>query len=194
MSPVKTAPRATKSSGKPSSGKPVRTLAGTVPVASDAVREAVLADYQKAVTFMQQGNYVAAHPVLKQLLQEAPPAFTDRIRMYLAACVAHSNKSEAEFGSPEEQYDYAISLLNDGRYDEAREQLNDIVSSKDDADYALYGLAVVASMTGDSQTCLDKLTEAIRLNGKNRLLARSDSDLQEMADDPRFTELLYPDA
>ena len=53
---------------------------------------------------------------------------------------------------------------------------------------------MLASITGDNQTCLDKLTEAIRLRSRNRIQARADSDFQEMADDPRFTELLYPDA
>ena len=31
-------------------------------------------------------------------------------------------------------------------------------------------------------------------NPRNRIQARSDSDFQDMADDPRFTELLYPEA
>ena len=47
--------------------------------------------------------------------------------------------------------------------------------------------------TGDSHTCLEHLTEAIRQNPKNRIQARGDSDFQDMADDPRFTELLYPE-
>ncbi len=48
-------------------------------------------------------------------------------------------------------------------------------------------------MTGDAHTCLEQLTEAIRLNPQNRIQARVDSDFQDMADDPRFTELLYPE-
>ena len=114
--------------------------------------------------------------------------------MYLAACIAQSKKSGAEFSSPEEKYDYAISLLNDGQYEDAREHLNEILAGNENADYAFYGLAVLASMTGDTQTCLEKLTEAIRLNALNRIQARSDSDFQDMSDDPRFTELLYPEA
>ncbi len=194
MPAAKAPVRPSKTSGKATSAKLPRTLAGTVVPATDGNRQQILSDYQTAVTFMQQGNYTAAHPALKKLLAEAPPEFTDRIRMYLSACIARANKPDAAFASPEEQYDYAISLLNDGRYEDAQEHLNEILSGNEAADYAFYGLAVIASMTGDAQTCLDKLTEAIRLNGKNRILARSDSDLQEMADDPRFTELLYPDA
>ena len=62
------------------------------------------------------------------------------------------------------------------------------------ADYAFYGLALLASMTGDTQKCIDHLTEAIRLNSQNRFQARLDSDFADVADDPRFTELLYPEA
>ena len=49
------------------------------------------------------------------------------------------------------------------------------------------------SITGRAQNCLDNLAKAIELNPKNRLQARSDNDFQGMVDDPRFTELLYPE-
>jgi tetratricopeptide (TPR) repeat protein len=187
-------PPANSPSKAPKSSKPSHpvTLAGTVVIASDA-RARILADYEKAVTFMQQGNYSAAHPALEDLLKTAPPEFTDRIRMYLAACIAQSNKPAAQFSSPEEKYDYAIALLNDGQYEDARDHLNEILGDEPNADYAFYGLAVLASMTGDAQTCLDKLGEAIQRNPQHRIHARSDSDFQDMQDDPRFTELLYPE-
>lgn len=192
MSPVKTA---TKTSAK-SAATPAktRTLAGTVAPAQDPARAELLKQYEAAVRAMQSGNYSAAHPALEAMLTTAPPEFVDRIRMYLAACIAQSTKNHAEFASPEERYDYAISLLNDGQYEDARQHLDEILDGDSNADYAFYGLAVLASMTGDTQNCLDKLTEAIRLNHQNRFLARSDSDFQDMNDDPRFTELLYPEA
>ncbi len=194
MASVKT-PRTTKSTATKAAGKPApRTLAGVVLPANDAARSKVLQEYQAAVTYMQQGNFSKAHPAFEQLLHDAPPEFTDRIRMYLSACIAQSDKGAAKFSNPEEQYDYAVSLLNDGHFEDARDQLNEILKTDGTADYAFYGLAVLASITGDSQTCLDKLTEAIRLQSRNRIQARADSDFQEMADDPRFTELLYPDA
>jgi hypothetical protein len=49
-------------------------------------------------------------------------------------------------------------------------------------------------MTGDCPRCIESLTEAIRLNPQNRLQARNDSDFDPVADDPSFTELLYPEA
>jgi hypothetical protein len=83
--------------------------------------------------------------------------------------------------------------LNTGYYEEAREQFNLILTAHRGADYAFYGLAVLESITGHSADCLSNLARAIELNPKNRLQARVDNDFQNMVDDPRFTELLYPE-
>ena len=48
-------------------------------------------------------------------------------------------------------------------------------------------------MTGQAEECLQHLGRAIELNPQNRILARRDSDFGDMSDDPRFTEMLYPE-
>ena len=113
--------------------------------------------------------------------------------MYINACLQQMHKQKTQFNSDEERYDYAVSLINDGHYEDARTELSQIIASNKNADYAFYGLAVLASITGDPHSCLEHLTEAIRLNPRNRIQARSDSDFQDMAEDPRFTGLLYPE-
>ncbi len=127
------------------------------------------------------------------MLAAGPGDLADRIRTHISACMAQSKPAELSFQTPEEQFDYAISQLNLGQYDDASQHLNAILEKHKNADYAFYGLAILASMTGDSNTCLEHLTEAIRQNPRNRIQARADSDFQDMADDPRFTELLYPE-
>ena len=171
-----------------------RTLAGTVPPPADANRAQVLTQYEAALRLMQDGKYDKAHAAFDKMLAAGPGDFADRIRMYISACLLQVTKGKTTFSSNEEQYDYAISLLNNGLYEDAREQFTIILKQNDKADYAFYGLAVLASMTGDQHTCLEHLTEAIRHNPRNRIQARADSDFQDMADDPRFTELLYPEA
>ena len=142
---------------------------------------------------MQDGKYEKAHTAFTQMLAASPADLAERIRMYINACLQQIAKGQTQFASQEERYDYAISLLNNGNYEDARAQLRKIIAENSSADYAFYGLAVLASMTGDAHTCLEHLTEAIHLNPKNRIQARADSDFQDMADDPRFTELLYPE-
>jgi len=171
-----------------------RTLAGNAQHSLDAARKSTLALYETALKLMQAGKYDKAHDAFTKMLEAAPQDLADRIRMYISACVAQVHKGTTSFQSHEERYDYAISLLNHGNYEDARQHLQAILLKEKSADYAFYGLALLFSMTGDSDKCIDHLSEAIRLNGQNRLQARNDSDFDAVADDPRFTELLYPEA
>lgn len=170
-----------------------RTLAGVVSPAENSPRAEVLADYEAAVRLMQEGKFEKARAAFEKLLAAGAGDLADRVRMYINASTAQLTRVKASFTNHEERYDYAVSLLNDGNYEDAREQFQQILKENAEADYAFYGLAALASMTGDSHICLEHLTEAIRLNPRNRIQARSDSDFQNMADDPRFTELLYPE-
>jgi tetratricopeptide (TPR) repeat protein len=113
--------------------------------------------------------------------------------MYISTCQRQLETRDLTFLTPEEHYDYAVSQLNIGYYEEAREQFNSILAAHPEADYALYGLALLDAMTGRAQDCIRNLAKAIELNPRNRLQACADNDFQSMADDPRFTELLYPE-
>jgi tetratricopeptide (TPR) repeat protein len=149
--------------------------------------------YQAAVQLLQQGKCEKALAAFEKLLPTAPPEILERCKMYINTCQRQLEKPKLAFLTPEEHYDYAISQLNTGYYEEAREQFNDILAGNPGADYAFYGLALLDSMTGHTRNCLENLARAIELNPRNRLQARADNDFQSMVDDPRFTELLYPE-
>jgi tetratricopeptide (TPR) repeat protein len=176
------------------SRKAPRTLAGNAQHSEDAARKATLVLYEKAIKLMHAGKYTEAHAAFTNMLATSPQDFADRIRMYIATCVGQIHEGTTFFETHEERYDYAISLLNHGNYEDAREHFHAILLKEKAADYAFYGLALLASMTGDSEKCIQHLTEAIRLNAQNRLQARLDSDFDGVSDDPRFTDLLYPEA
>lgn len=164
-----------------------------LPPAKPDGRSAVFQHYQAAVQLLQQGKYEKALAALEKMLPEAPPELKERCQMYICTCQRQLERPALTFLTPEEHYDYAVSQLNTGYYEEAREQFNSILTGHPKADYAFYGLAVLDAMMGRSQDCLANLARAIELNLRNRLQARVDNDFQSMADDPRFTELLYPE-
>ncbi len=142
---------------------------------------------------LQQGRYEKALAAFDKLLPTAPPEILERCHMYRNTCQRQLEKPKLAFLTPEEHYDYAVSQLNTGYYEEAREQFTNILASYPKADYAFYGLALLDSITGRAQDCLENLARAIELNPRNRLQARADNDFQSMVDDPRFTEMLYPE-
>jgi tetratricopeptide (TPR) repeat protein len=161
--------------------------------ASGGAQHRLLQDYQNALQLMQEGKFEKARTVLDKIIPDAPPEILERARIYLAVCDRHNRSTDRSFKTPEEQYDYAVSLLNNGAYEEARDQFEAILAKTPRADFAHYGMALLSSITGQAEEALDHLGRAIDINPANRIQARSDPDFIDMADDPRFTELLYPE-
>ncbi|HEX3438262.1 MAG TPA: tetratricopeptide repeat protein [Pseudacidobacterium sp.] len=159
----------------------------------DKEYEQALKLYQSAVQLMQEGKFDKARAAFEKLLPIAPPELMERTKVYLTACERQTRQNIRTFVTLGEEYDYAISLLNTGDYEDARDHLENILKKDRSADYAHYGLAILNSITGQAEECLEHLATAIQLNAQNRIQARTDSDFQDMADDPRFTELLYPE-
>jgi tetratricopeptide (TPR) repeat protein len=186
----------TATSGKSSSAtkKAPRTLAGDLRPIDDAARKSLLTQYEAAIKLVHANKFDKAHEAFVKLLPDAPGDIAPSIRMYVNTCEAEIAKGAAKFSNTEERYDYAISLLNQGHYEDAREHFEEILKQNKNADYAFYGMALLAAMTCDSSRCIEHLAEAIRLNAQNRLQARNDSDFESVADDPSFTELLYPES
>lgn len=150
-------------------------------------------NYEAALKAMQERKFERAKGLLEKVISGGPRELADRARMYLSSCNQQLNEGSATFKTHEEHFDYAVSLLNSGQLDQARAHLEKILKQNPKADFALYGMAVVDCLTGQVESSLKNLGEAIHLNPQNRFQARNDSDFQNMADDPRFTELLYPE-
>ena len=170
-----------------------KTIQGKVRTMADPAHQRTMQEYENALKAMQEGKYDRAAEGFRKLSEQASAEVAERSRVYLEACERQAKRNDRKFSGPEEQYDYAISLLNTGLYDEAREQFEDILKHTPKADYALYGLSILESMTGQTEACLQHLAQAIAIHPQNRIQARTAADFQDMADDPRFTELLYPE-
>jgi tetratricopeptide (TPR) repeat protein len=153
----------------------------------------VVKDYEQALKALQAQKYDRAKPLLEKVLAAGSKELSDRASMHLNICKQQLGKTSQKFGNAAEQYDYAVSLMNMGDYVGAREQLEKLLKNDPKLDYAWYGFSVLDCLTGHFPEALQHLTEAIRLNPANRFQARNDTDFQNLADDPRFTELLYPE-
>lgn len=150
-------------------------------------------NYQAGLKAMQEHKFDKAKALLLKVVAAAPRELADRAAVHLNTCSQHLERASNVFKTPEEHYDYAVSLMNLGDYVSAREHMEKILKQAPKADYAWFGLSVLNCLTGHFEDSLKHLTEAIRLNPANRFQARNDSDFQNLVDDPRFTELIYPE-
>jgi tetratricopeptide (TPR) repeat protein len=83
--------------------------------------------------------------------------------------------------------------MNLGHWDEARDHLERARKLAPKADHVIYALAALDCLTGETDAALEKLKLAIELRPENRYHARNDEDFAFLQEDPRFTELLYPE-
>jgi tetratricopeptide (TPR) repeat protein len=164
------------------------------PVAEDPRYTQALQSYESGLRAMQEHKYDKAKPHFQKVVAGGVRELMDRASVHLNTCTQHLERSSAtQFKSSEEHFDYAVSLMNVGDYVTAREHLEKLLKQNAKSDYVVYGLAALDCLTGHVEDSLRRLDEALRLNAQLRFQARNDSDFQNLAEDPRFTELLYPD-
>jgi tetratricopeptide (TPR) repeat protein len=152
-----------------------------------------LQGYEQALRLLQSQKFDKARALFEKVLESDIIELRDRAKVQINICNQQMDPTQNSFATPEEHYDYAVSLMNLGDFVGAREHLENLCSQRPELDFIWYGLAVLECLTGRTAESLQHLDEAIRLNPGNRFQARNDSDFRNMADDPRFTELLYPE-
>jgi tetratricopeptide (TPR) repeat protein len=162
-------------------------------IADDPRFSTAVQNYQAGLKAMQERKFERAKALLQKVVEGPSRELGDRAAVHLNTCNQQMARSSTSFKTSEEHYDYAVALMNQGNYDEARSHLEKILKQNAKADYAIYGLAVLDCLQGRVEDSLRHLDQAIRLNPAHRIHARNDTDFQNLADDPRFTELLYPE-
>jgi tetratricopeptide (TPR) repeat protein len=150
-------------------------------------------NYEAGLRAMQEHKFDKARGFLQKVAGGPAKELADRAAVHLNTCTQKVERTANQFKTPEEHYDYAVSLINIGDYVSAREHLDKLAKQAPKTDYVAYGFAALDCLTGHVEDSLRHLDEAIRINPTLRFQARNDSDFQNLAEDPRFTELLYPD-
>jgi lipoprotein NlpI len=118
----------------------------------------------------------------------------DRAQMHLRICEQRiSRPPSANPRGAEDHYHRGVAMMNLGHWDEAREHLERAKKLAPRADYVFYALAALDCLTGEADAALEKLKVAIDPRPENRYHARNDDDFAFLQEDPRFTELLYPE-
>jgi tetratricopeptide (TPR) repeat protein len=150
-------------------------------------------NYESGLRALQEHKFDKAKGHLQKVLSGPDKSLVDRAQVHMLTCDKHAEKPALQFKTTEEHYDFAVSLINAGDYVTAREHLDKLLKQNPKAEFVLYGLAALDCLTGHVEESLKTLGEAIQVKPALRFQARNDTDFQNLAEDPRFTELLYPD-
>ena len=164
------------------------------PIADDPRAAQALQNYEAGLRALQAHKFDKAKPLFQKVLAGPSRELTDRATVHLSICNQRLERpTTTQFKTIEEHFDYAVSLMNVGDYITAREHIEKLLKQAPKTDFVVYGLAALDCLTNHVEDALRHLDEALRLNPALRYQARNDSDFHNLAEDPRFTELLYPD-
>src|SRR5271166_4241589 len=187
-------PNKTKILRAPAAGPEARTRGNNaLKIADDPRFAQAVQNYEAGLKALQAHKYDKAKGYFEKVVAGTSPELADRAMAHLTACNQQMSRASTNFKTAEEQFDYAVSLMNMGDYVTARENFDSLTAKFPKLDFIWYGVAALNCLTGRFPEAIANLGEAIRLNPANRYQARNDSDFRNLADDPRFTELLYPD-
>jgi tetratricopeptide (TPR) repeat protein len=160
----------------------------------DPAAEEQLKLYEEALQQFQEQKYAKAKTVFEKVLTGPGRECADRARVHLRIIEQRLKPSEAANPkSPEEHYQHGVAMMNMGRWDDARTHLLKARKLAPKADYVIYAMAALDCLTGEADSAMENLKLAIQLRPENRYHARNDEDFAFLQEDPRFTELLYPD-
>lgn len=117
----------------------------------------------------------------------------ERARVYVRICDQRLSRTTLQLKTAEDYYNYAVGLANEGNAEESEQYLLKALKLSPKSDYIYYALATTRALRDDVNGALEHLLKAIELDERNRFQAQNDADFANLLEDPRFTELLYPE-
>lgn len=190
---AKTAPAAQAKSKKKNILQPRGPQHGGVELV-DPLVQAQMKTYEEAMSLFHQQKFQRAKAELEKVMAGPSKELADRARTHLRITEQRMKPSQDQNPkSPEEHYQRGVAMMNLGRWDEARESLEKSRKLAPKADHVHYALAALDCLTGEADSAMANLKIAIELRPANRYHARNDEDFAFLQEDPRFTELLYPE-
>lgn len=163
------------------------------PTPDEIAHKHALERFTSGLQMMNGGQLAKARAVFEKLVNHPSREIGERSKVYLNICNQRAAKPAVNLKTVDDLYDYAVSLANEGQPEQAEEQLRKALKINPNADFLYYALAATFSLRNDVEGTLEYLDKAIQMNHRNRYQAQNDPDFENMLEDPRFTELIYPE-
>jgi tetratricopeptide (TPR) repeat protein len=153
-----------------------------------------LKQYEEAVRYCNQLKFHKAKQVFEKVARGPSRELADRAHVHLRICEQRISRPPTPvLRTAEDYYHQGIAMMNLGLWDSAREHLDKARKLAPKGDFVFYALAALDCLTGEAEAALENLKIAIDLRPENRYHARNDEDFAFLQEDPRFTEVLYPE-
>lgn len=158
-------------------------------------RSTLIKRYETAVRLLYRQQFERAMEAFEKVISAdgQNKEMHERALTHIRLCRSKMARRQPVPKTTEELYDVAITLINDGRFQESMKHLNRALKPSPKCDYVNYALAVCYSRLGNRDRALKHLRLAIDLKVENRFLAQRDADFEPLMRDTRFASLVFPE-
>lgn len=176
-------------------GQSGRGAAGAkaTPAAAPDPARSQMESFEEGMRQFHARNFQQARDYFQQAMRGPDRAVTHRAGLHARMCEQRLEHAGLVLNTPEEHYNYAITLINSRDLAGAQKHLRAALAGDSTAEHVWYALAACQSLGGDLQAAYENLKRAIDLQPRNRLAARQDPDFAALAEHPAFARLVYPD-
>ena len=146
--------------------------------------------YDEAVRVFQSQKFERADALFQKVLEGPNRTLAHHAQVHSQICQKRLRPPEVRLKTADDHYNYAVTLLNERRLEEAARHLETALHMAPRADHLHYALAATQALQGNPQGAYERLKTAIALQPRNRALARGDSDFIGILEYPPVALLL----
>ena len=163
------------------------------PTPEEIAHQAALVQFENGVNLFNKNEFQKARTVFERVASSLSYDLAERARVYMRICQQRLSHPPLQMKSAEDFYNYGVRMANEGNLEEAENAFTRALKLAPQADHVLYALASTQALKENVEGVLEYLEKAIQLNVRNRYLAQNDPDFSKLMEDPRFTEMIYPE-
>jgi Tfp pilus assembly protein PilF len=149
--------------------------------------------FERGIQLLNKRNFREAKEYFEKARTGPSLEICSNAQSHVRMCDRRLASPAPEPKSSEERYNYGIALINARNLELARKHLATALEMEPRADHVHYAMGVCQALSGDAAGAYDSLKRAIELQPRNRMVARQDSDLEAISNQPRFSRLFYPE-
>lgn len=149
--------------------------------------------FERGIQLLNRKNYREAREMFEKARQGPSLEIASNAQSHVRMCERRLAAPPPEPKSAEDHYNYGVALINLRNLEQAKKYLGLALDMEPRADHVHYAMGVCLALSGDAPGAYDSLKRAIELQPRNRMVARQDSDLDAVSNQPRFDRLLYPE-
>jgi tetratricopeptide (TPR) repeat protein len=147
--------------------------------------------FESAMKLFHSRDFAGALELFEKAAQGPSREMAHTAKVHARMCAQRLGKLIPELRGVEDVYHYVTGLISQRKLSEAEKQLRQVMDGSEDKDFLHYAMSLVRGLQGDLSGAAKHMEQAIRLDPKNRMIARTDQDFLEFGRHSPLRELVF---